>query len=60
MNSQKTCRFCNEEFFKRLDVLFHEDVCDKNPLRISSQSRKRDKLDRFELSVNSFGGGVCE
>ena len=60
MNSQKTCRFCNEEFFKRLDVLFHEDVCDKNPLRISSQSRKRDKLDRFELSANSFGGTVRE
>ena len=40
--------------------MFHEDVCDKNPLRISSQSPKRDKLDRFELNANYFGGTVLE
>ena len=59
MNSQKTCRFCNEMFFKRLDVLFHEDVCNNNPSKIPRRSQKREE-DIFELSVNSFGGTVRE
>ena len=46
-------------FFKRLDVLFHEDVCNNNPSKIPRRSQKREE-DIFELSVNSFGGTVRE